>query len=241
MNTKRVLVMTGMTDINRDILDPNGIDNTYAEVNDLTLKSKEQYARKHGYDFLSIRSFGKDRFGKFEASEIGHLRAYRAFRLLEEYDVVMWIDADSLITSDSYSVEDFGLTDDVSFCASYDWCWRQSFSTGNFILNKTKRSDLLFKTYYYMAKQSANDSEQSVLNAIYNSDTNSLRSTMKMLDHKFLGSIPSLEMYRSVGCTWDGRPNIPWPWKEGDFLLHLTGSANKHRIAVLKNYFEKYL
>jgi hypothetical protein len=238
MTNKRVLVMTGMSDINQDVHDPNRTDNTYADVHNLTLNSKERYARKHGYDFLSVRSFGSDHLGRFSPSEIGQMRAYRAFRLLEEYDVVMWIDADSIITCDDYSLEDFGIDENHSFYASYDWSWKQSFSTGNFILNKTDRSELLFKTYYDNAKQFPE--EQMALNGIYRSDANGLRSTMKILDHKFLGSIPSVEMYHSVG-TWQGRANIPWPWNEGDFLLHVTGVQNKHRIAVLKKYFERYL
>ena len=110
MGSKRVLVMTGVSDIDciRDIRDPHRTDNTYADLNDLTLNSKERYARKHGYDFLSVRSFGADHLARFDVSQIGHMRAYRAFRLLKEYDIVMWIDADSVVTCDDYKIEDFG-------------------------------------------------------------------------------------------------------------------------------------
>ena len=130
------------------------------------------------------------------------------------------------------------MTESHSFYASYDWQWKNSFSMGNFILNKTDKSDLLFDTYYNVGPQFPE--EQMTLNAIYRSDINSLRSTMKVLEHKFLGSIPSVEMYKSVGA-WAGRPNIPWPWEEGNFLVHVGGVTNRQRIQILKQYFEKYL
>ena len=101
---KRVLVLTGTTDILRQ---PNETDNTMEEVFDLTLPSKQRYVKKYGYDLLSLRSFGKDRQNRFTESDIGFLRVLRAFELLENYDIVMWIDADSIITNHNFSIDDF--------------------------------------------------------------------------------------------------------------------------------------
>jgi hypothetical protein len=57
------------------------------------------------------------------------------------------------------------------------------------------------------------------------------RDTIKILDHRFLNSIPSKELYRGI---WDGRPDPPEPWTPESFLVHITGVPNKNRIDVLK-------
>ena len=78
--SKRVLVLTGTTDILRQ---PNETDCTMEEVFDLTLPSKQRYVKKHGYDLLSLRSFGKDKQNRFTEFDLGFLRVLRTFEMLE--------------------------------------------------------------------------------------------------------------------------------------------------------------
>ena len=139
MKNKRVLLLTGTTDILRS---PNETDNTMEEVFDLTLPSKQRYAKKYGYDLLSLRSFGSDKQNIFKDKHLGFLRALRAFEMLEHYNIVMWIDADSIITNDNFSINDFQIDENHSFYASWDWNnVGHSFSTGNFIIHKTKNTN----------------------------------------------------------------------------------------------------
>ena len=66
----RVLLITGTTDIVR-----NPEDLSMTEVFDLTLPSKQRYAKKHGYDLLSLRSFGEDKNKVFN-KEIKNLQNF---------------------------------------------------------------------------------------------------------------------------------------------------------------------
>lgn len=236
--SKRVLVLTGTTDMLRK---PEETDNTMEEVFDLTLPSKERYVKKHGYDLLSLRSFGVDNKNIFtDKIDLGFLRVIRAFEMLEYYDAVVWIDADSIITNNKFSINDFHLDDDHCFYASWDWTGKKTISTGNFIIQKCDSTDSMFEAFLQVGKYVKDTKqwgwEQTTMNLIY-SQTN-LGKNIKILDHKYLGAIPSRKMFRGI---WDGRPEPQYPWSEECFLSHITGVPNKNRVEVLKTTFERYL
>lgn len=237
MENKRVLVLTGTTDILRS---SSETDNTMEEVFDLTLPSKQRYAKKHGYDLLSLRSFGSDKRNIFKDNHIGFLRALRTFEMLEHYDIVMWIDADSIITNDNFSINDFQIDENHSFYASWDWNnIGYSFSTGNFIIHKTKNTNNLFNSFLRTGKQIVDNNtwgeEQTTLNFLYNSTH---KNDIKILEHKYLHTIPNKKMFRGI---WDGRAETKFPWSEESFLVHLTGVPNKNRIEVAQTTFKDYL
>jgi hypothetical protein len=235
MNKKRVLLLTGTTS---DLISPH--NNKMEEVFDLTLASKQRYSKKYGYDLLEMRCFGNGEAYGFKDTDIGFLKALRAFQMLEHYDLVMWIDADAIITNDSYSIEHFPIEKN-SFCASYDWAWKESFSTGNFIIQRTGESNQLFDTFLQIGKQCSGRmmQEQEVLNYIQKNTP--LKSTMKSLEHKFLNAVPS---FITETPTWKAdinRTGIVSPWNEDCFLAHLTGCTNSDRINLLHNKFANHL
>ena len=235
--SKKVLLLTGTTDMLRS---PTETDNTMEEVFDLTLPSKQRYAKKYGYDLLSLRSFGSDKRNIFKDKNLGILRVLRAFEMLEYYDTVMWIDADSIITNDNFSINDFQIDENHSFYASWDWNnIGYSFSTGNFIIHKTKNINTLFNSFMTVGKQVVDSNtwgeEQTTLNFLYN---NTHRNDIKILEHKFLHTIPNKKMFMGI---WDGRPETIVPWSEESFLVHLTGIPNKNRIEVAQTSFKDYL
>ena len=227
----KVLLITGTSDVNRT---PNETDNTMEEVFDATLPSKQRYAKKHGYDLLSIRNFGEDLRRGFKQSQIGFLRAVRTFDMLKYYDIVMWIDADSIITNQDLKIEDFKLEPNYVFYASYDWHGNNSFSSGNFIVQNTPYTKDFINDFYNVAKFFPE--EQQTLNGMY-FNTN-YRNVMKILEHSYLGAVPSVEIYAE---QWQGRRPIVSPWKQGDFLLHITGIPNYARLRILKTHFSEYL
>ena len=137
----RVLLITGTTDIVR-----NPEDLSMTEVFDLTLPSKQRYAKKHGYDLLSLRSFGEDKNKVFGSKKIGFLRVVCCFEMLQYYDTVMWIDADAIITNHNYKIEDF-INGDPTLTVSWDWDGKNTFSTGNFILRNTEKTKELFNMF----------------------------------------------------------------------------------------------
>jgi hypothetical protein len=228
---KRVLVLTGVSDIGIATDDPQNFEKIY----DLTLPSKQRYVKKHGYDLMSMRSFPSDKHNKFKNPDIGFLRAMLAFDMLEYYDVVMWLDADSIITNDNYSITDLSVDDTNVFYASYDWPSKMSFSTGNFIVQNTENTEIFKKTFYHICNNFQH--EQDTFNMLYRSTP--LQNIMKILDHKYLGAIPGIELYPYP--VWATRMVPAWPWTEDAFICHLTGLPNTARDTILKTHFTKYL
>jgi hypothetical protein len=232
----RVLIITGYTDEFRT--EASAADNTMADLVDYTLPSKQRYAKKHGYDLLSMRSLGKDTHGIFSYSEIGFQRALRTFEMLGSYDIVMWLDADSIITNYNYKIEDFIGKSNKIFYASYDWHGYSNFSCGNFIIRKTSNTQNFINAFYSIGSSltGAVREEQNTLN-IMHVHTN-LKNEFEVLEHRFLSSIPPQEMYES---RWTAPRPIVGKWNEECFLAHLTGASNASRIEILNNNFNGYL
>lgn len=228
---KRVLVITGTTDILRS---ESETDATMEEVFDLTLPSKQRYVKKHGYDLMALRSFGADTRNIFSNTHIGHLRFIRSIEMINFYDAVMWIDADSLITNLNYKLEDF-MDETTTFVASYDWMHTRTFSTGNFIIQKNNINKL-YTTFYDVGQKF--NTEQETLNHIYFMLRNQNTHLMKVLDHKYLGSTPTKQQY---AAGWEDRAEPIGPWSEDSFLVHLTGATNTNRIRLLKTLYKDLL
>ena len=242
---KKVLLITGTTDI---ITPKDSDDATQEELFELTLPSKERYAKKHGYDLLVMRSFGDSSPYGFvkhnvpfpQNNQIGFLRAIVAFEMLFSYETVFWIDSDSLITNYDYDLNTFGVNSEKSFYASYDWEWKNSFSTGNFILHRTPQPQWrqLFQLFLHLGTTKFLDhllQEQITLNYINN---NIMPQSFQILEHKYLNAVPK-EIENTK--TWKDRRKINWPWDRSCFLAHFTGLTNTERIELIKNNFSQYI
>jgi len=87
----KILIYTGYTNHER------GDFTVWA---DKTTKNKFEYAEKHGYGFLSERNYsGYDR-------PISWYKVYKILNLLDQYDWIMWMDADSLVMNFNTKIED---------------------------------------------------------------------------------------------------------------------------------------
>lgn len=239
---ENVLIMTGVS----TIIPPKNDDVSMEDVFELTLPSKQRYAKRHGYDLLTMRSFGSGEKYGFKDTNIGLLRMVRAFEMLKHYNIVMWIDADAIITNEKFSVKDsFCLDNKHCLYTSYEWAeWcipHQAFSTGNFILQKTNDTENLFSTFLEVGKSHIEGfgEEQNAMNWIYKNTA--LKSTIKILEHLYLNAVP-YAMYRDrIRVYGDIQQKIYSPWKDTDFLAHIGGLPNKNRIDILNNHFKKYL
>lgn len=237
---KKVLILTGSDSQMHDVLN-------------LTVPSKERYAKKHNYDFIVKKSFDEELI-KYGGINIGFIRTILCFNYLEQYDIVAWIDADSIITNDLISIEEI-TNDKHCFYASYDWLCspnsrfnRYTFSTGNFIIRKNSNTIKLFNSFIYHAFNFfKNDimADQGTLNYIHqNTD---LKDLFLILEHKYLGAVPACvkKVY-----NWKNHPErfgenatypIEYEWNPNCFLAHLTGCLNDGRIELLLNDFKEYL
>lgn len=87
----KILVYTGYTDHERG---------NFTAWADKTTKNKFEYAEKHGYGFLSERNYvGYDR-------PISWYKVHKILNLLDQYDWIMWMDADSLVMNYNIKIED---------------------------------------------------------------------------------------------------------------------------------------
>lgn len=230
---QKVLVLTGTTDITRS---ESATDNKMEDVFNLTLPSKINYVKKNGYDLLALRSFGSDKNKRYEDREIGFLRAVRVFEALDNYEYVMWLDADALVTNPEMKISDFQIDNSIFYC-SYDWMGNTSLNTGNFIMKNTKHTKEFINAFYELSKKYNFPEEQYTFNVMYRHTE--YGQSMKVLDHKYLNAVPSIEMYTKK--VWGNRPAPTNPWQKGDFLLHVTGIANSERIAIMNDHFNEYL
>lgn len=237
---KKVLVLTGGTD---EFKSKDCTDLFIKDVLHLTNPSKERYAKKHGYDFINLTSFGNDPRSITSNREIGALRLIRVFDYLNLYDVVIWIDADALITNDEYDIFKIGLEDDYTFDASNVWNGQYLnnmpyFSTGNFMVSKTKDIDLFINYFYdvYSSIDTTYREEQHTLNLLHK--LSDIQNMFKIVSNDIFESIPSVEMYDPY---WNTALPIVHQWKEGNFLVHVAGAPNECRVKILNNYFLKFL
>jgi hypothetical protein len=87
----KILIYTGYA---------NGERGNFTEWANKTTQNKFEYAEKHGYGFLSERNYeGYDR-------PISWYKIYKIVKLLNDYDWIVWMDADSLITNFNFKIED---------------------------------------------------------------------------------------------------------------------------------------
>tara|TARA_R110002124_G_scaffold256018_3_gene421639 strand:+ start:966 stop:1649 length:684 start_codon:yes stop_codon:yes gene_type:complete len=227
MKDKRVLVLTGASD---DFPCREG-DVEFSKVYELTLKSKRNYAEKHGYDYMELRSFGSDPRNILNEKEVGFLRAVRCFEMLKTYDVVMWIDGDSIITNDSFQAEDF-IEDGKVLSVSRDWCGVPSLSSGNFVLYNTEGSDEFIDNFYSVAQFTGAPQEQQTFRGLFGT------GQIKMLHHDYLNAVSSHQEECNI---WHDRAKVQNVWSENSFLVHLTGLTNRDRIELMRKYFSDYL
>jgi len=230
--SNKVLVITGTTDI---ITDHTSGELPFQVVANTTFSSKLNYANMHGYDFLSLNGFGTDKSGKYNPTQIGYLRILRVFNNIENYDYIMWIDADALVTNPNMTIEDFQIDDSIFYC-SYDWSGYYSLNTGNFILKNTPQTKLFIDAFYEISKNYDMPEEQATINAMYSIPN--LKPAIKVLEHKFLNAVPSVDLVKKD--IWGNKPSPPCPWKPGDFLVHATGLPNSERVRIFNECFKNY-
>lgn len=229
---ERVLILTGAQ------IPPRN-DKKIKDVLRLTIPSKLRYANKWDYDFLLINSFKIYSQYNMTEKHLGFTRFIFALELLNHYDIVMWLDGDSIVTNEKYNIHDF-LTDQHVFFFSYDWHIdpnkSSAFSAGNFILKSSSKNDFLTENFLKIAQSymDHNLQEQITLNHMFSLPE--FNSYFKILPHRFLNAVPFY-----VSEVWRDYPPIINPWDENCFLAHFTGIPDTDRIRIIKENFEKYI
>lgn len=204
------------------------------DILELTWPQKQQYCHLHGYALLNVTEDHEPARPPSWSKLLG------VSRRLAEYDWIMWLDADTVITNERIALEtllpatggpDFVLTRDPGGYNAGIWMMRRSDWTRRFLQTWWDSTSFI---------RAAGDSKSG--------DNDALKA--------LLASMPAAEHARSVGVApqcafnsyvwrtsartvlrylWDPVGSTAGLWRRGDFIAHLAGFRDKHSaIAELK-------
>ncbi|CAE7000514.1 hypothetical protein CFE70_001015 [Pyrenophora teres f. teres 0-1] len=181
----------------------------------LSMKNKDHYARRHGYDFVADyeahSSTGNPVYWKFDMVE----------RLIKskKYDWIWWIDFDSLVTNTAVKLAEIideelqkaSSPDEVDFIFSHD-C--NGLNLGSFIARAHDRSLEFFRR----ALELHDDPQQSY------SEQDAMVQLLKekpYMDRNIVASQSKLNAYpEEIKCF----ENPDGQWKPGYFVIHFAGA-----------------
>lgn len=194
----------------------------YQELADIAIPILEKYCSKHKYN-LNILKTPPNENGTY-----AYIRIEQAIKLLEEYDCVLMIEGDMLITNTDYKIEDF-LEPNKHFYLTKDI---NGVNTASFIVLKSEASkELLNICLLNKYQDEQNFFERLTINIV------------KELPHPSINSIPyeyyapSYGKYHyKEGDVVEKPTHEQGCWKEGDFIMHLPGFTLDQRIKIFNLY-----
>lgn len=188
----------------------------------VTLPILEEYCNRHNYD-LSVNEVMQ--YGQYT----GYDKLHQAYEHLQLNDVVMVMDADTLITNLTIKVEDI-IDDNHDFFISEDY---NGINAGVFIIKKTDwgRHFLNHLLHFVWHRDYDVHCEQDVI-----------RNYIKAVGLKHIAIIPQnkinsylYENYPEIGkLTIDNGQ-----WHKGSFILHLPGLPINKRIEIFSEIKDK--
>lgn len=212
-----------------NVLILSGYDDAMKEVGDRCTATHKRYAERHGYAHEVVREYLP-----------GSHPSYAKIRLLKEridrYDAIAWLDADSVVMNMDVTIESL-VSHDHILTISADWCCPIGteengldeligVSCGNFILRNCEGVHTFLDKWdaprRWMTRQMW---EQSQLREVMQADQ-WVNAQVKRLPRWAMNSVDAT-------CCNRAFPNgAPFPYKDGDFIYHLT---NVDRIAILND------
>jgi galactosyl transferase GMA12/MNN10 family len=191
----------------------------------LSLKDKEQYAKKHGYTFYPIIGAHADRPASW-------WKLPAMFTVFNQYEWVMLFDLDTVILDHSVQLEEF-LDPRADFIVGGEPegpdTWKDILNCGIFIARNTTWTRFFLMEAWGIADvpyENPGDGlwEQTAINRL-TKDEHQVRNHVKV--------IPANLFNRFLPNRWNVKS--PVEVANDTFVLHLTGSANKYEL--LEHYF----
>lgn len=200
-----------------------GADSAMASIADLTSANHQAYALRHGYDFERVTEYPADCHPSW------HKLAMLSERLLK-YDAILWLDADTVITSPTVPVR--FLVGGAGLTVSKDWTCPmpedeiKHFSLGNFIFTNCPGSfEIIERASLRTEWMNVGLWEQQAIQEEYRANPE-IRQHVHILPRRRLNSVPQTR--DTAG---------PEPWLPGDFLCHMTYLPNDIRVKMFP-YFD---
>ena len=205
-----------------------GYDDKMKEVGDRCSATHRAYAERHGYDHEVVREY-------LPTSHPSHQKIRLLKERIEQYDAILWLDADSVVMGDVLIEEFTGHRHVMDI--SVDWCAPVSdderperttyVSCGNFILwNTPNTREFLDEWDRHSERYAVRDIccwEQDGLRAAMNASL-WFNDVVRRHPRRVLNAVHET-------CTNRNFPDrAPKPYQPGDFLLPLT---NVDRLAIL--------
>lgn len=182
----------------------------------VTLESLEKYCSKHGYE-LSANEYVQ--YGQYTGKD--KLREIK--NCLLENDVVLSLDADTLITNHTIKVEDF-IDDEHDFFISKDY---NGLNAGVFIIKKSTWSFAFLDYINAISGTTEIHCEQDAINAFIKRFG---AEKIKFIPQEKLNSY-LYELYPEIGKLSYEQGQ----WQTGSFVLHLPAKSLTERIEIFKN------
>lgn len=209
-------------------------DKAYAELAAITVPRMQSYAKRHGYEFTCYtESFFDIPNGIYWSGVLG------AAPNLEEYDRVMYLDVDQLLTNPALSIEDLIGPATSGFHASKDWGndatepWQ--FSMCGFVAHRDCIS--LFREVFEMEPEWRDKPfpEQGPMQNLVKRMTEHLLMVDKKEPWNW-NALINIHPRRTFNAVPEQvcPGNVPEPWQPTDFAAHLTMSSIDDRIKLAK-------
>lgn len=184
---------------------------------DVTMPILRAYCQKQDYD-LTIHRGG---FGNRDR-QFGYQKTELVATILSRSDALFVVDADTLITNLHTKLESF-LADDRGLFITKD---ENGINAGSYLIRNTALSQVFLRSVLGLEGAPSMLGEQDAMRWIF--ETGSFGHLVHFLPHPSINSYLYGE-YGKIKTHEEGQ------WQSGDFLLHLPGMTNEHRIDIFKS------
>jgi hypothetical protein len=209
----------------------------YYELANITVPNKMEYCEKHNYDF-------QYRAEKFFYTHIGFEKIHRVLELFEKenFDILYWCGADTLITNFNKNIEDI-IDTNFHFFLTKDY---NDINGGVFLFNTSTKG---LKYFYHIKEKMYEFASQNVYKfgeeqtaMIYTHNDPQFSDTIKILPQRSMNSYPYDKVYGHPNGYLD-KLGFNGNWEKGDFIIHIPGFGPDlfHKRMEHFNYFIKIL
>jgi len=193
-----------------------GYDHGMSGIGQKTAPLMESYAKKHGMKFYCHSKYSDKYHPSWQKVRL-------IVQAIQEGNNVLWLDADTVITNPAeVPWKEFGNKLNVSRDWGCDATELHHFSMGNFYA--CRDTIMLFRAAESRASKWGNNPlwEQSCLQEMHQA-LDDARSAIRVHPRRVFNPVPIMAQLTAQE-----------PWKEGDWLCHLTGISNEERLDLFE-------
>jgi hypothetical protein len=210
----------------------NCFNNEYDEIFQITKKSKINYCKKNGIDFLTYNFQLKDR-----TQHWGRVLGIKEH--LKNYDYILYLDTDTLILNYDLDIRKIIIDNDFNIISgplpheghigTNGLILKNNKWTYEFLDNWYSQEKFIKSPYYGSPSCGTGDDggfnappnewifyEQSAFHYLYDT-IESIRKNIHLIERKYFHAVPKT-------------------FKKGDFLIHVPGMKKEIKIKLLKKY-----